>query len=171
MIAPLQRYVVMDSSHIIMIIFWGKTYDVSPYDSQRSHPSMNLGVELDLCVLFVQTVVKCQACKFVWANCKVYCFNKMLPSTVHKPKQISFRAISRELVPYLKKKRENPTHMHDTHIEVEGVKQDLDFHSFIDMFWSMLKRTDTKFRFGQSSTTSFKLTLMKFLTQSHICQP
>ena len=28
------------------MMFWGKTYDVSPYDSQRSHPSMNLGVKL-----------------------------------------------------------------------------------------------------------------------------
>ena len=36
----------------------GKTYDVSPYDLQRSHPSMILGVKLDLCVLFVQTAVK-----------------------------------------------------------------------------------------------------------------
>ena len=32
----------------------GKTYDVSPYDSQQSHSSMNSGVKLDLCVLFVQ---------------------------------------------------------------------------------------------------------------------
>ena len=47
------------------MIFWGETYDVSPYDSQRSHPSMNLGVKWDLCVLFVQTAVKCQDCKFV----------------------------------------------------------------------------------------------------------
>ena len=30
-------------------VFLGKTYDVSPYDSQRSHPSINLGVKLDLC--------------------------------------------------------------------------------------------------------------------------
>ena len=41
-----------------MMIFWGKTYDVSPYDSQRSHPSMNLGVKLDLCVPVVQTAVE-----------------------------------------------------------------------------------------------------------------
>ena len=41
-----------------MIIFSGKTYDVAPYDSQRSHPSMDLGVKLDLRVLFVQTAVK-----------------------------------------------------------------------------------------------------------------
>ena len=47
------------------IVFLGKTYDVSPYDSQRSHPLMNLGVKWDLCVLFVQTAVKCQDCKFV----------------------------------------------------------------------------------------------------------
>ena len=46
-------------------VFLGKTYDVSPYDSQRSHPSMDLGVEWDLCVLFVQTAVNCQDCKFV----------------------------------------------------------------------------------------------------------
>ena len=45
--------------------YFGKTYDVSPYDSQRSHPSMDLGVEWDLCVLFVQTAVNCQDCKFV----------------------------------------------------------------------------------------------------------
>ena len=45
--------------------FWGKIYDVSPYDTQRSHPSMDLAVKLDLCVLFVQTAVKCQDCKFV----------------------------------------------------------------------------------------------------------
>ena len=45
-------------------IFWEK-YDVSPYDSQRSHPLMNLGGKWDLCVLFVQTAVKCQDCKFV----------------------------------------------------------------------------------------------------------
>ena len=45
--------------------FWGKTYDVSPYDSQRSHPSMNLGDKMDLCVLFVQTAVRCQDCKIV----------------------------------------------------------------------------------------------------------
>ena len=38
------------------MVFLGKTYDVSPYDSQRSHPSMNLGVKLDS-VLFVQTAV------------------------------------------------------------------------------------------------------------------
>jgi hypothetical protein len=50
----------------------------SPYDSQRSHPSMDLGVKWDLCVLFVQTTVKSQDCKFVWANCTVYCSNKML---------------------------------------------------------------------------------------------
>ena len=47
------------------MVFLGKTYDVSPYDSQRSHPSMDLGVKWDLCVLFVQTTVKCQDCKFV----------------------------------------------------------------------------------------------------------
>ena len=47
------------------VVFLGKTYDVSPYDSQRSHPSMDLGVKWDLCVLFVQTAVKCQDCKFV----------------------------------------------------------------------------------------------------------
>ena len=35
-----------------------KTYNVSPYDSQRSHPSMDLGVKWDLCILFVQTAVK-----------------------------------------------------------------------------------------------------------------
>ena len=45
--------------------FLGKTYDVSPYDSQRSHLSMDLGVKWDLCVLFVQTTVNCQDCKFV----------------------------------------------------------------------------------------------------------
>ena len=39
---------------------------------------MDLGVKWDLCVLFVQTAVKCQDCKFVWANCTVYCSNKML---------------------------------------------------------------------------------------------
>ena len=39
----------------IIMVFLGKTYDVSPYDSQRSHPSMDLGVKWDLCVLFVQT--------------------------------------------------------------------------------------------------------------------
>ena len=38
-------------------VFFGKTYDVSPYDSQRSYPSMNLGVKWDLCVLFEQTAV------------------------------------------------------------------------------------------------------------------
>ena len=47
------------------MVFLGKTYDVSPYDSQRSHPSMDLGVKWDLCVLFVQTAVNCQDCKFV----------------------------------------------------------------------------------------------------------
>ena len=46
----------------IIKVFLGKTYDVSPYDSQRSHPSMDLGVEWDLCVLFVQTGVNCQDC-------------------------------------------------------------------------------------------------------------
>ena len=46
-------------------IFGKNTYDVSPYDSQRSHSSMDLGVKWDLCVLFVQTAVKCQDCKFV----------------------------------------------------------------------------------------------------------
>ena len=60
------------------MVFLGKTYDVSPYDSQRSHPSMDLGVKWDLCVLFVQTAVKCQDCKFVRANCTVDCSNKML---------------------------------------------------------------------------------------------
>ena len=43
----------------------GKTYNVSPYESQRSHPSINLGVKLDLCVLFVLTAVRCQDCKLV----------------------------------------------------------------------------------------------------------
>ena len=47
------------------LVFLGKRYDVSPYDSQRSHSSMDLGVKWDLCVLFVQTAVKCQDCKFV----------------------------------------------------------------------------------------------------------
>ena len=56
----------------------GKTYDVSPYDSQRSHPSMNLGVKWDMCVLFVQTAAKCQDCKFVLAKCTVYCSIKMM---------------------------------------------------------------------------------------------
>ena len=46
-------------------VFLGKTYDVSPFDSQRSHPSMDLGVKWDLCVLFVQTAVNCKECKFV----------------------------------------------------------------------------------------------------------
>ena len=41
-------------------------------------------------------------------------------STVPKPKQISFRAILTMLVPYLKKKRENPTYIHGNHIEFEG---------------------------------------------------
>ena len=50
---------------INIMVFLGKTYDVSPYDSQRSHPSMDLGVKWDLCVLFVQTAVNCQDCKFV----------------------------------------------------------------------------------------------------------
>ena len=27
--------------NVTKMIFWGKTYDVFPYDSQRSHPSMN----------------------------------------------------------------------------------------------------------------------------------
>ena len=52
-------------SNLILKVFLGKTYDVSQYDSQRSHPSMDLGVKWDLCVLFVQTTVKCQDCKFV----------------------------------------------------------------------------------------------------------
>ena len=30
------------------MIFLGETYDLSPYDSQMSHSSMNLGVKLDL---------------------------------------------------------------------------------------------------------------------------
>ena len=51
----------MDKNEIYMVL-WGKTYDVSPYDSQRSHPSMDLGVKWDLCVLFVQTGVNCQDC-------------------------------------------------------------------------------------------------------------
>ena len=41
----------------IVTVILGKTYDVSPYDSQRSHPLMNLGVKWDLCILFVQTAV------------------------------------------------------------------------------------------------------------------
>ena len=40
------------------MVFLGKKYDVSPYDSQRSHTSMDLGVKWDLSVLFVQTDVK-----------------------------------------------------------------------------------------------------------------
>ena len=48
----------------------------------HKHPSMNLGVKWDLYVLFVQTAVKCQDCKFVWANCTVYCSNKMLQRLV-----------------------------------------------------------------------------------------
>ena len=35
----------------LVVVFLGKTYDVSPYDSQRSHPLMDLGVKWDLCVL------------------------------------------------------------------------------------------------------------------------
>ena len=34
-----------------VMVFLGKTYDVSPYDSQRWHPSMDLGVKWDFCVL------------------------------------------------------------------------------------------------------------------------
>ena len=40
--------------HNLREVFWVKTYDVCPYDSQRSHPSMTLVVKRDLCVLFVQ---------------------------------------------------------------------------------------------------------------------
>ena len=40
------------------MILWGETYDISPYDLQRSHPSINLDVKLDLCVPFVKTAVK-----------------------------------------------------------------------------------------------------------------
>ena len=74
----IRREVQITYRWILNMVFFGKTYDVSPYDSQRSHPSMDLGVKWDLCVLFVQTAVKCQDCKFVWANCTVYCSNKML---------------------------------------------------------------------------------------------
>ena len=35
-----------------------KTYDACPYDSRNSHPLMSLGVNLDLCLPFVQTAVK-----------------------------------------------------------------------------------------------------------------
>ena len=69
---------IVDTIKNSIRVFLGKTYDVSPYDSQRSHPSMDLGVKWDLCVLFVQTTVKCQDCKFVWANCTVYCSNKFI---------------------------------------------------------------------------------------------
>ena len=73
----LSKHVVLDlmSSSFLFVFFvflylvvLGKTYDVSPYDSQRSHPSMDLGVKWDLCVLFVQTAVNCQDCKFVWVK-------------------------------------------------------------------------------------------------------
>ena len=47
------------------MVILGKTYDVSPYDSQRSHPSMNVGVKWDLHALFVQTAVKSQDGNFV----------------------------------------------------------------------------------------------------------
>ena len=47
------------------MVFLEKTCDVSTYDSQRSNPSMDLGVKWNLCVLFVQTAVNCQDCKFV----------------------------------------------------------------------------------------------------------
>ena len=40
------------------MIFRRKTYDASPYDTQRSHHSVNLGVKLDLCVPFVQIAVR-----------------------------------------------------------------------------------------------------------------
>ena len=42
----------------LLLTFLVKTYDKTPDDSQRSHPSMNLGVKLDLCIPFVQTVPK-----------------------------------------------------------------------------------------------------------------
>ena len=48
------RYVVLFLLHTV---FLGKTYDVSPYDSQRSYPLMDLGVKWDLCVLFVQNLL------------------------------------------------------------------------------------------------------------------
>ena len=38
------------------MIFQGKTYNVYPYDSQRSHPSVNLGVKLDLCITCFQNL-------------------------------------------------------------------------------------------------------------------
>ena len=55
------RKLLISKAHENMV-FLGETYDVSPYHSQRSHPSMDLGVKWDLCVLFVQTAVKCQDC-------------------------------------------------------------------------------------------------------------
>lgn len=66
---------------VMFLVVLGKTYDVSPYDSKRSHPSMDLGVKWDFrCVLFAQTAVNCQDCKFVWAKLysTVSCSNKML---------------------------------------------------------------------------------------------
>ena len=58
----LKHSIMMTAEQHKKMVFLGKTYDVSPYDSQRSHPSMDLGVEWDLCVLFVQTGVNCQDC-------------------------------------------------------------------------------------------------------------
>ena len=58
--------------------------------------------------------------------------------------------------------------MHGTHIEVEGVKQDLDFHSFIDMFWSMLTRAVTNY-FIQIDTYEIphSITYLPALNQHH----
>ena len=53
--------------HVVQLrpmVFLVKTYDVSPYDSQRSHPSMDLG-EVGFVCPVVQTAVKCQDCKIV----------------------------------------------------------------------------------------------------------
>ena len=81
------NYMHAEGKNNLKMIFLAKIYDVSPYDSQRSHPLMNLGVKWDLCVLFVQSVeileiTICSRWKsaicLLKSDVEVYSFDKIL---------------------------------------------------------------------------------------------
>ena len=57
LLTPLEKSNPFKHIQTLMMIFLGRSYDIYLYDSQRSHPSMNLGVNLEF-VSFWQTSVK-----------------------------------------------------------------------------------------------------------------
>ena len=71
------------------MIFWGKTYDVSPYDSQRSHISINLMISWTSLSHLYKLLWNCQDCKFVWDKCTV-----RLAVTNHKNDRIDQHSVN-----------------------------------------------------------------------------